>query len=68
VGRAPEVIRLLDALSTRAARQVGDVAARAGLSVKEVQSLLGQLSLEGVVIERERGWVKSAQSRDAAPR
>ena len=62
--QSPELLRLLDALSTRAARHTGDIASRAGLSVGEVQSLLGRLALEGVVVERERGWVKSAEPRD----
>jgi DNA processing protein len=56
----PELTRLLDALSTRAPRTVSDVAARAGLSVADVQSLLGRLELTDRVIERERGWIKRA--------
>ncbi len=68
VRQSPEVTRLLDALSTRSARHAGDIASRAGLSAGEVQSLLGRLALEGMVVERERGWVKSAQPRDVAPK
>lgn len=52
-------VRLLDALSFRAPRAANDIAARSGLSVVEVGSLLGQLELAGLVEERERGWLKS---------
>jgi DNA processing protein len=54
----PDQTRVLDALSARSPREAGDIAARAGLSVAGVQSILGGLELEGVVIQRERGWVK----------
>lgn len=54
-----EVTRLLDALSVTSARVATDIAARAGLSIATVQSLLGRLELEGRVTERERGWVKA---------
>jgi DNA processing protein len=55
---APEVTRLFDALSVTSPRTSADIAARAGLSVAAIQSLLGRLELEGRVIERERGWVR----------
>jgi len=57
-GGFAEDTRLLDAMSTRAPRVASDIAARAGLSIAEVQALLGQLELTGAVGERERGWVK----------
>lgn len=50
-------VRLVDALSTRAPRTVEDLAARAGMSVAEVQSELGELELDGAVAQRERGWI-----------
>jgi DNA processing protein len=53
-----EVTRLFDALSTTSPRTSTDIAARAGLSLATVQSLLGRLELDGRVSERERGWVK----------
>jgi DNA processing protein len=53
-----EQTRLLDALSFSSPRGPGDIAARAGLSVAAVQSLLGVLEIEELVAERERGWVK----------
>ena len=51
-------MRVLDALAPRSARSVEDVAGRAGLSVAQVQTVLGTLELDGVVVERENGWVK----------
>jgi DNA processing protein len=49
--------RLFDAMSARSARPVADIAARAGMSSSEVQAMLGELELDGLVAERERGWV-----------
>lgn len=59
-GRDPhhEHTRVLDALAPRSARSVDDVASRAGLSIAEVQAVLGALELDGSVQERETGWVK----------
>jgi DNA processing protein len=48
--------RLLDAMSARSQRAAAALAARAGLSVARVQSLLGSLELDGRVAEGERGW------------
>jgi DNA processing protein len=50
--------RILDAMSARAPRQTIDIAARAGMSTAEVQSILGAFELEGIVSEKEHGWVK----------
>ena len=58
VGDSLEATRLLDALSISAPRTSSDIAARAGLSIAVVQSLLGQLELDGRVVERDRGWLK----------
>ncbi|WP_104169864.1 MULTISPECIES: DNA-processing protein DprA [unclassified Cryobacterium] len=57
-GRTSEQVRVFDALSTRAARSVTDIARRAGLSMSTVQGSLGALDLEGVVREKETGWVR----------
>jgi DNA processing protein len=57
IARTPDETRLLDALSLSAPRTPTDLAARAGLSVASVQSLLATLELDGRVIERERGWL-----------
>jgi DNA processing protein len=56
-----EVTRLLDAMSYTAPRLTPDIAARAGLSLGTVQSLLGTLELDARVTERERGWVRTKQ-------
>ncbi|WP_218624658.1 DNA-processing protein DprA [Glaciihabitans sp. dw_435] len=58
-GRTSDETRVLDALSARAPRNAGDIAARAGLAITTVQSVLGRLELEGVTSERERGWIRS---------
>jgi DNA processing protein len=50
-------VRVLDALSTRAARTSADVAARCGLAASTVQGILGVLELENKVTERGGGWV-----------
>lgn len=57
-GPTSATVRVLDALSARSPRVTADVAARAGLSLPETQSVLGLLQLEGTVAERERGWVR----------
>lgn len=59
-GANPEHVRILDALSTRSARLVDDIAARAGLSVSAVQGALGVMQLDGAATERANGWVKAA--------
>ena len=50
--------RLLDAMSLRSPRRAVDIASRAGLSIAEVQGLLGTLELDGRVRESEGGWVR----------
>ena len=54
----PRRIRVLDAISTRAARQPADIAARSGLSLVDVMSTLGALDLEGIARETQKGWVR----------
>ncbi|MET4582054.1 DNA processing protein [Conyzicola nivalis] len=56
-----DLVRLYDALSSRSPRTAADIAARSGLSIAEVQGLLGALELEGEVAERERGWVRATR-------
>lgn len=48
--------RLRDALSSRVARTPFDVAQRAGMSLEQVESLLGLLSLEGHALRTDEGW------------
>ncbi|MFF2369585.1 DNA-processing protein DprA [Agromyces sp. NPDC058110] len=55
---SPEAVRLLDALSTRSARDLDELARRSGLGVREVRSVLGVLDLDGVVAQRAGGWVR----------
>ena len=54
----PRRVRVLDAISTRAARQPTEIATRSGLSLFDVMSALGALDLEGVARETPRGWVR----------
>jgi DNA processing protein len=54
----PEQLRVWDALSARSARSADDIAARSGLSIADVQSVLGAMQLEGSALERVTGWVK----------
>jgi len=63
-----EETRLFDALSFTSPRESGDIAARSGLAVGTVQSLLGALEVEQRVAERERGWVKVKQRAAGGPR
>lgn len=53
----PAITRLKDAMSRKTARPVDLLASSSGLSVGQVQSALGELRLDGVVKERESGWV-----------
>ena len=55
--RDSQQTRVLDALAPRAARPVEEVARRSGLSVAEVQGVLGGLELEGTAAEHDGGWV-----------
>ena len=56
--RTSEQVRVFDALSVRSPRVVPDIARRAGMSTSAVLGALGALDLEGVVRERETGWVR----------
>lgn len=60
----PLVTRVLDALSVVAPRIPSDVAARAGLSIPDVQAVLGRLELDGLVRERERGWLQAKPEKE----
>lgn len=56
----PERTRLLDALTTRGAREVDELARRSGLSVDAVRSELGLLELDGVAVRDGRAWRRLA--------
>ena len=58
--------RLLDSLSMRTARSAFDLAARSGLAVTAVQAALGELELDGRVVERDGGWRKVAPRTGSA--
>lgn len=55
---SPQVLRVVDALSTRSPRTLADVARRAGMSVPEVMAVLGPLEANGGAIRRAEGWVR----------
>jgi DNA processing protein len=59
-GWSAEQTRVHDALSTRSARNIADIAARCGLSVATTSAVLGGFELDGVVIELENGWVSAS--------
>jgi DNA processing protein len=61
-GPSAEQVRIMDALSTRSVRLVDDIAARSGLSIATVQSVLGAMQLDGTAAEHASGWVKVASS------
>ncbi len=54
----PTLTRLRDAMSARSPRTTSDIAARAGLSIAQTQSILAQLELGGGAVERESGWLR----------
>jgi len=51
-----ESTRLRDALSRRVFRDAATLAASSGLSIGEVEGMLGMLLLEGVVEHAGAGW------------
>jgi DNA processing protein len=66
-GRRAEETRLLDAISFTAPRDAKDIASRAGLSVEIAQSMLGALEVEGIVFERDRGWLRRKEEDSSKP-
>jgi len=56
--------RAVDAVSHRSPRAAKDIAKRAGFSAAAAQALLGVLELEGIVEERERGWVRPKPKKE----
>ncbi len=60
-GRAGDdhtTVRVLDAVSARSPRSADDIARRSGLSLREVQTVLGALDLDDRVRRRDTGWVR----------
>lgn len=60
---SPETVRVIDALSTRSPRTPADIAARSGLTIGGVLSVLGVLELEGRVGDGPDGWRAKPQGR-----
>jgi DNA processing protein len=56
---AREMTRLLDAASTRSARDEHELARRSGLAVAEVEALVGLAVLEGTMARRADGWLRA---------
>jgi len=54
-------LRVLDAVHARTPRRMERVAALAGLATDRVRAELGLLELEGFVIEKPSGWVRTKQ-------
>lgn len=64
-GRSSEdtrTTRVLDALSARASREPLEIATRSGLSVADVRSVLGLLSIDSLVRDTGRGWIRVSRS------
>lgn len=57
--RTDDSVRVLDALSARSARDVGEIVRRSGVAEDEVTALLGLLALEGRVLSDAQGWRRS---------
>ncbi|WP_349427335.1 DNA-processing protein DprA [Microbacterium sp. LWS13-1.2] len=55
-GHTGDATRVVDAMSTRAWRQPGDIARRAGMAADAVEGVLGLLQLDGSVEAGAEGW------------
>lgn len=61
--RTDDTTRVRDALSTRSPRTAADIARRCGMSVDQVEAVLGILRLEGAVQRDATGWRMPPASR-----
>lgn len=59
----PDQVRLLDAMSGRAALSVVELSRRSGLAPERISAMLGLLELSGHVLRTERGWQRGAPRR-----
>lgn len=59
--RTDDRTRLADALSSRVARDVDDIARRSGIAPRRIEELLGLLALEGAVQRDLAGWRLAAR-------
>ncbi|WGD38422.1 DNA-processing protein DprA [Lysinibacter sp. HNR] len=66
--QSPEYLRLWDALSTRRARSVDELARLSGHSPPEVRALLAELLYEGAIAETSGGWKAVKPSTIRTPR
>lgn len=62
-GQTRDEVRVLDALSARAARTVDDLAVRTGMAPRDVLASLALLELGGRAVERGSGWSRVRRSR-----
>lgn len=60
-GLSSDELRVLDALSARAARDVDELAVRTGMARGDVVASLSLLELGARAVERAGGWVKAAR-------
>jgi DNA processing protein len=58
----PRATRVLDALSSRMPREPAEIATRSGLSVADVRAVLGLLSIDGLIRDTGRGWIRASHS------
>ena len=54
--RTDDRTRVLDAMSSRTARSVDEIARHAGMAVDDVRARLGLLELDGAVTRTPSGW------------
>ena len=59
-GETRDEMRVLDALSTRAARSADELAIRTGMAPSDVSASLALLELGGRAVERGNGWMRSS--------
>ena len=58
VAETPDGLRVLDELSTRTPRELGEIVRRSGVVSSRVMSVLGELEADGVVVRREGCWLR----------
>ncbi|MCD2442429.1 DNA-processing protein DprA [Agromyces sp. SYSU K20354] len=58
VGETPDGMRVLDELSTRTPRELGEIVQRSGVVSSKVMSVLGELEADGVVVRRDGRWLR----------
>ncbi len=58
VGESPDGVRVLDELSTRTPRELGEIVQRSGVVSSRVMSVLGELEADGVVVRRDGLWLR----------